>query len=552
MKNKVLKVGFLGGVGEIGKNMTFVEYANDIIIIDCGLTFPSQEMPGVDLVIPDVSYLVSNKQKIRGLFLTHGHEDHIGAVPYFLRDLGVPINVYGTKMTLALLETRIKEFGVSNYRLNQVKPRDEINAGVFRVEFINVNHSISGSCALSITTPVGVIVHSGDFKIDLTPINDRLMDITRLSEIGKRGCLLLMCESTNVERAGYTMSESVVGTTLERLFSENLKRRLIIATFSSNVQRLQQIINISAKFRRKVALLGRSLVKVVDVAAKIGELSVPKNVLIDVDKIKNYPDKEIVVISTGSQGEPMSALTRMAGDDNSQISIGENDTIIISASPIPGNERSIYHVINNLYKKGAEVVYDSIEKIHVSGHACQEELKILHSILKPKFFIPVHGEYRHLKKHAKLAAEMGLKDHQMIIAEIGDTVLVTPKTIKKGDRIPAGSRFVDGYNIDDSTSATVRDRRRLAEEGLIVVLLTVSAESGEILQRPDVIARGVTLGDEQMEDVKEIIEKVVCSFDLKSQGDLGEVKKKIRSSVRNYLNKRSKNNPMILPLITEL
>ena len=552
MKNKVLKVGFLGGVGEIGKNMTFVEYANDIIIIDCGLTFPSQEMPGVDLVIPDVSYLVSNKQKIRGLFLTHGHEDHIGAVPYFLRDLGVPINVYGTKMTLALLETRIKEFGVSNYRLNQVKPRDEINAGVFRVEFINVNHSISGSCALSITTPVGVIVHSGDFKIDLTPINDRLMDITRLSEIGKRGCLLLMCESTNVERAGYTMSESVVGTTLERLFSENLKRRLIIATFSSNVQRLQQIINISAKFRRKVALLGRSLVKVVDVAAKIGELSVPKNVLIDVDKIKNYPDKEIVVISTGSQGEPMSALTRMAGDDNSQISIGENDTIIISASPIPGNERSIYQVINNLYKKGAEVVYDSIEKIHVSGHACQEELKILHSILKSKFFIPVHGEYRHLKKHAKLAAEMGLKDHQMIIAEIGDTVLVTPKTIKKGDRIPAGSRFVDGYNIDDSTSATVRDRRRLAEEGLIVVLLTVSAESGEILQRPDVIARGVTLGDEQMEDVKVIIEKVVCSFDLKSQGDLGEVKKKIRSSVRNYLNKRSKNNPMILPLITEL
>ena len=509
-------------------------------------------MPGVDLVSPDVSYLVSNKQKIRGLFLTHGHEDHIGAVPYFLRDLGVPINVYGTKMTLALLETRIKEFGVSNYRLNQVKPRDEINAGVFRVEFINVNHSISGSCALSITTPVGVIVHSGDFKIDLTPINDRLMDITRFSEIGKRGCLLLMCESTNVERAGYTMSESVVGTTLERLFSENLKRRLIIATFSSNVQRLQQIINISAKFRRKVALLDRSLVKVVDVAAKIGELSVPKNVLIDVDKIKNYPDKEIVVISTGSQGEPMSALTRMAGDDNSQISIGENDTIIISASPIPGNERSIYHVINNLYKKGAEVVYDSIEKIHVSGHACQEELKILHSILKPKFFIPVHGEYRHLKKHAKLAAEMGLKDHQMIIAEIGDTVLVTPKTIKKGDRIPAGSRFVDGYNIDDSTSATVRDRRRLAEEGLIVVLLTVSAESGEILQRPDVIARGVTLGDEQMEDVKEIIEKVVCSFDLKSQGDLGEVKKKIRSSVRNYLNKRSKNNPMILPLITEL
>ena len=550
MKNKVIKVGFLGGVGEIGKNMTVIEYANDVIIIDCGLTFPSQEMPGVDLVIPDVSYLIANKHKIKGLFLTHGHEDHIGAVPYLLREISVP--VYGTQMTLALLESRIKEFGIKNYKFHQVKPRNEISAGVFKVEFINVNHSVSGSCALAVTTPVGVIVHSGDFKIDLTPINDRLMDITRLSEIGKRGCLLLLCESTNVERAGYSMSESVVGATLERLFTDNEKRRIIIATFSSNVQRLQQILNISAKFKRKVALLGRSLLNVVDVASKIGELTVPKGVLIDIDKIKNYPDKEITVVSTGSQGEPMSALTRMAGDDISQITIGANDTIIISATPIPGNERSIYQVINNLYKKGAEVVYDSIEKIHVSGHACQEELKILHSILKPKFFIPVHGEYRHLKKHAKLAGEMGMKENRIIIAEIGDSVLVSNKSLRKGDKIPAGSRFVDGYNIDDSTSASIRDRRRLAEDGFLIVLLTVSTESGEILQKPDVISRGVTLTDEQSGDIKDIVEKTVGAFDIKSQGDLGEVKKKIRSAIRNYLNKKSKTNPMILPLITEL
>ena len=550
MKNKVIKVGFLGGVGEIGKNMTVIEYANDVIIIDCGLTFPSQEMSGVDLVIPDVSYLIANKHKIKGLFLTHGHEDHIGAVPYLLREISVP--VYGTQMTLALLESRIKEFGIKNYKFHQVKPRNEISAGVFKVEFINVNHSVSGSCALAVTTPVGVIVHSGDFKIDLTPINDRLMDITRLSEIGKRGCLLLLCESTNVERAGYSMSESVVGATLERLFTDNEKRRIIIATFSSNVQRLQQILNISAKFKRKVALLGRSLLNVVDVASKIGELTVPKGVLIDIDKIKNYPDKEITVVSTGSQGEPMSALTRMAGDDISQITIGANDTIIISATPIPGNERSIYQVINNLYKKGAEVVYDSIEKIHVSGHACQEELKILHSILKPKFFIPVHGEYRHLKKHAKLAGEMGMKENRIIIAEIGDSVLVSNKSLRKGDKIPAGSRFVDGYNIDDSTSASIRDRRRLAEDGFLIVLLTVSTESGEILQKPDVISRGVTLTDEQSGDIKDIVEKTVGAFDIKSQGDLGEVKKKIRSAIRNYLNKKSKTNPMILPLITEL
>ena len=551
MKNeKTLKVGFLGGVGEIGKNITVLEYGNDAIIIDCGLTFPSQDMPGIDLVIPDTSYLINNKQKIKGLFLTHGHEDHIGAVPYLLKDLSIP--VYGTKLTLALVENKIKESGIKNYKFKCVKPRDRVNAGVFNVEFINVNHSIPGSCALAVSTPVGTVVHSGDFKIDLTPVNDELMDLTRLSEIGKNGVLLLMCESTNVERSGYTMSETVVGSTLEHLFSDNLKRRIIVATFSSNVQRIQQIINVAAKHKRKVALSGRSLLNVVEAASKIGELSIPKGVLIDIDKIKNYPDRELVIISTGSQGEPMSALTRMAGDDFDQVKIGNNDTIIISASPIPGNERSIYQVINNLYRKGAEVVYDSIEKIHVSGHACQEELKILHSIIKPKFFIPVHGEYRHLKKHADLAIGMGMKEHQVMICELGDCVSVGRKSMRKTDRIPAGSRFVDGLNIDDSTSPTVRDRIHLAEEGLIVVLTTVSAESGEILSGPDVISRGVILSDEQYDELKELILRALAQFDLKSLGDLREVKKKVRSTVRNYIMKKTKGNPMVLPLFNEL
>ena len=548
--DKTLKISFLGGVGEIGKNMTVLEYNDDMIVIDCGLTFPSQDMPGIDLVIPDAAYLTANKHKIKGLFLTHGHEDHIGAVPYLLKDLSIP--VYGTKMTLALLQEKIKEFGLKNYRLHTVKPRDRVNAGAFCVEFINVNHSISGSCALAISTPVGLVVHSGDFKIDLTPVSDDIIDIARLTELGKRGVLLLMCESTNVERPGYAMSETVVGETLERLFSDNYKRRLVIATFSSNVQRLQQIFDIAAKRKRKVALLGKSLIKVVDVSVKTGELTVPKGVLIDIDKIKNYSDRELVIVSTGSQGEPMSALTRMAGDDYSQVTIGDNDTIIISATPIPGNERSIYQVINNLYRKGAEVVYDSIGKIHVSGHACQEELKIMHSILKPKFFIPVHGEYRHLKKHCNLAKDMGMKDSEMLIAELGDRIAVSQKSMKKLDKVAAGSRFVDGLNIDDSTSTTVRDRIHLSEEGFVILLLTVSHESGELLQQPEVIARGVSLNAEQTEEIRNTVARTVSQFDLKSLGDMREVKKKLRSVTRNYLIKTSKSNPMILPLITEL
>ena len=548
-QNSTLKICFLGGVGEIGKNMTALEYGKDIIVIDAGVTFPSQDMPGIDLVIPDISYLTANKDRVRAIILTHGHEDHIGAISYILKDINVPI--YGTKMSLALVETKLAEFKITKKMLKRVNPRDRINLGAFSVEFINVNHSIAGACALAITTPVGVVVHSGDFKIDMTPINGNMMDFTRLSEIGKKGVMLLMCESTNVERTGYAMSEHVVGQTLERLFLANVKRRIIIATFSSNIYRLQQIFNIAAQNKRKVAISGRSMLNVVDAAVKIGELNIPQGILIDIEKIKNVPDKDLVVISTGSQGEPMSVLTRMASDSYPQLTITQNDTIIISASPIPGNEKSIYDVINNLYRKGAEVVYESIENIHVSGHACQEELKIFHSLIKPKFFIPIHGEYRHLKKHTLLAKELGMKDYQMIIPDIGDTVILNGKTMRFGDKVPAGSRYVDGLQIDDS-NIYVRDRLHLAEEGLIIALCCVSSLSGELLKAPDIISKGVVLSDAQTEAIRDIVSKTLSGFDLKRIGDKREVKNKIRSAIRTFVIKKTKNNPMILPVITQV
>ena len=548
-QNSTLKIRFLGGVGEIGKNMTALEYGKDIIVIDAGVTFPSQDMPGIDLVIPDISYLTANKDRVRAIILTHGHEDHIGAISYILKDINVPI--YGTKMSLALVETKLAEFKITKKMLKRVNPRDRINHGAFSVEFINVNHSIAGACALAITTPVGVVVHSGDFKIDMTPINGNMMDFTRLSEIGKKGVMLLMCESTNVERTGYAMSEHVVGQTLERLFLANVKRRIIIATFSSNIYRLQQIFNIAAQNKRKVAISGRSMLNVVDAAVKIGELNIPQGILIDIEKIKNVPDKDLVVISTGSQGEPMSVLTRMASDSYPQLTITPNDTIIISASPIPGNEKSIYDVINNLYRKGAEVVYESIENIHVSGHACQEELKIFHSLIKPKFFIPIHGEYRHLKKHTLLAKELGMKDYQMIIPDIGDTVILNGKTMRVGDKVPAGARYVDGLQIDDS-NIYVRDRLHLAEEGLIIALCCVSSLSGELLKAPDIISKGVVLSDAQTEAIRDIVSKTLSGFDLKRIGDKREVKNKIRSAIRTFVIKKTKNNPMILPVITQV
>lgn len=550
MKNKSgLKVRFLGGVGEIGKNMTALEYGKDIIVIDAGLTFPSAEMPGIDQVIPDITYLMQNRDRVRGIFLTHGHEDHIGGLPYVLKDLNVP--VYGTKLTLMLCEHKLKEQRVNGYKLNCVSPGSVIKAGCFQVEFIHVNHSIPGSCALSISTPVGIVFHSGDFKIDMTPISGQMTDIPRISEIGKKGVTLLLCESTNVEQEGYTMSEMVVGETLDGLFRDNARRRIIVATFATNVHRLQQIVNLAEKHRRKIAFSGRSMLNVVDAATKVGEISIPENMVVDIEKIKYVADKDLVIVSTGSQGEPMSALTRMAAGDYNQVQVGSNDTIIISASPIPGNEKSIYQVINNLYRKGAEVVYKSIAKIHVSGHACQEELKILHTLLNPRFFIPVHGEYRHLKKHCRLAKATGMKEANMLIADIGDTVEVTARSMKKGERFQSGSRYIDGLSIDD-TETVVRDRKRLAEDGLIVAVCCVSEDTGEIVSDPDIINKGSILTDAQVKEAKNILAKTLNGFDMKASADKSEVRNAIRKNLRNYIMRKTKKNPMILPVITEV
>lgn len=546
-KNK-LKVRFIGGVGEIGKNMTALEYGKDIIVIDAGSTFPDDSQPGIDLVVQDISFLIANKDRVKGVLLTHGHEDHIGGLPYLLKELNVP--VYGTKLTLTLAENKLKEHKINDYSFNCIEAGSIVSLGCFKIEFINVNHSISGACALSINTPVGVVFHSGDFKIDLTPINGQVMDITRISEIGKKGVTLLLCESTNVERPGYAPSETTVGLAFDRLFAENLKKRIIIATFSSNVHRLQQILNIARKYKRKVAFSGRSMLNVAESASKINELVIPKDIIVDIEKIKNYADKDLVIVSTGSQGEPMSVLTRMAKGDYPQVKVTANDAIIISASPIPGNEKNVYNVINNLYKIGSEVYYESLDKIHVSGHAFQEELKILHSLIKPKFFIPVHGEYRHLKKHTLLAKGLGMKDNNMLIAEIGDTVEVTSKSIKRGESFQTGSRLVDGVNIDE-TGEVVKDRKQLAEEGIIIAVVSYTQE-GYILQGPDVISKGASLTEKNIEELKALIVKNISNSINKVYGDASEMRSILRKTIRNYIFKKVKHFPMILPIVTEI
>lgn len=546
-KKRPVKVLFFGGVGEIGKNMTAIEYGNDIIVIDAGIIFPTEEMPGIDLVFPDISYLVKNRNKIRGVFLTHGHEDHIGGVPYLLKELSAPI--YGTKLTLALVDNKLREHRLNNVTARTVKPKDKVKAGAFTVNFINVNHSIAGAVALAIETPYGIIFHSGDFKIDLTPVAGQPIDLAEIAEYGKKGVLLYLGESTNIERQGYTMSEKVVGTTLEHLFAENADRRLIIATFASNVHRLQQIIDIAVKYRRKVALSGRSMFNVVEAAAKIGEITIPEGVLVDVEKTKNFFDREIVIVSTGSQGEPMSALTRMASGDFNKVTIGPNDTIIISASPIPGNERMIYRVINNLYKKGANVVYESLEKIHVSGHACQEEHKIMLSLLKPKFFIPVHGEYRHLKRHILLAQELGLKPAQTFIPDIGICVEVTDDSLRQGESFPAGARLIDGAGFEDyGTSEVLKERITMSSEGLFIVSIALS--NGVVLGEPVIESRGFVFSDERnyMRELKEVVEKAVDT----KQGSAGEVSNAVRRAMKTYLFKKTKQSPMIIPIVNEL
>ncbi len=543
---KTLKIRFLGGVGEIGKNMTAIEYGGDIIVIDAGLTFPGGNMPGVDLVIPDVSFLEQNKSKIKGVIITHGHEDHIGALPYTVKEMGAP--VYGTKLTLTLIENKLREHKINDTVLKCVKAGESIKLGCFNVEFINVNHSIAGAVGLAITTPVGVVFHSGDFKIDYTPVNGETMNLARISEIGKKGVLLLMADSTNIEIDGSTMSEKVVKETLDHVFTEHSKRRIIVATFASNVHRLQQILDLAEKHDRKVAFSGRSMINIAEAASKIGELNIPENLIIDVERIKNYKDEQILIVSTGTQGEPMSALTRMASGEFNKVEIGNNDTVVISASVIPGNEKMIYGVINNLYRLGAEVIYESLEPIHVSGHACRGELSILHSLLKPKFFIPVHGEYRHLKKHVDLAKSLGVKSGNTLIAEIGDTVELSTKQMTRGEQFKAGSKYVDGNGIDGEDSFVLRDRIQLSEDGFLVVVVGLDEFTAELASL-EIIAKGLSLSEEATAEAKANIVNALKQLDLKKIKDEQQLSGLIRRNVRNYVQKATKKNPMILPII---
>ncbi len=552
-KKKPVRIVFLGGVGEIGKNMTAIEYGNDIIVVDAGLTFPSAEdMPGIDSVVPDVTYLAQNKNKVRGVLLTHGHEDHIGGVPYLMKELALETPIYGTKLTLMLTDNKLQEHRILGVKQRVVEAGDRVKLGAFEVEFINVNHSISGACALAIRTPVGLIYHSGDFKIDLTPVAGNPIDLKRIAELGNEGVLLYMGESTNIERAGYTMSEAVVGTTLDHLISENMNRRIIIATFASNIHRLQQIIDLAVKYRRKVALTGRSMLKVVDAAVKIGELIIPEGILIDIERTKNLFDGELLIISTGSQGESMSALTRMASGDFNKVTVGVNDTIIISANPIPGNEKMIYRVINNLYKIGARVVYESLEKIHVSGHACQEEHKILYSLLRPKFFIPVHGEYRHLKRHAQLVESLGLSGRNVLITEIGNCVELTDREIKIVDNVPAGTLLIDGEGSEDyGRSEVMKDRLKMSSDGIFSVALAVTGNY--VINDPVIESHGFmfteTTGEER--ELKSIVQRAVNNYDYAS-GNKDELAAHVRKSLKNYFYKTTKQSPLIIVSVLDV
>ncbi len=548
-----LKIIFLGGVGEIGKNMTAFEYGNEILIIDAGLTFPDEELPGIDLVIPDITYLVKNRQKIKGVVLTHGHEDHIGGLPYLLKE--VKAQVYGTKLTLALAENKLREHKISSKCLKCVPTGGSVQLGCFGVEFINVTHSIAGAVALCIDTPVGKIVHTGDFKIDLTPVAGDKIDMLRLAELGNKGIKLLMCESTNVERAGYTMSESVVGNTLDSLFTENATRRLIVATFASNVHRLQQIIDIAHRHKRKVALSGRSMLNVVEAASKIGAIVVPDNVLIDVEKIKNYFDHEIVIVSTGSQGEPMSALSRMANGEFNKVVIGDNDTIIISASPIPGNEKMVSKVINNLYRRGAKVVYESLEKIHVSGHACQEELKVMHSLVKPEYFIPIHGEIRHLMRHAQLAMSLGMPESKILIADIGNCIELSKHNMQFGESVAAGARLVDGGHLEGrENSVVIKDRKHLSADGIFVITVAVSQKTGNLISQPTVVARGFVMPEKEdyIEQVISIVEQTAVQTDILADINNTDFTGNIQKAVKNFIYRKTKQNPVIMANIVRI
>lgn len=549
-----LKVITLGGLEEIGKNMTVLEYGNDIIIIDCGLAFPEDDMLGIDLVIPDITYLAKNVEKIRGIVLTHGHEDHIGALPYVLKQLKVP--VFGTLLTLGLLENKLREHKMlDKTTLHTVVPGEKVKLGEMVVEFIHTNHSIADSVALAIQTPVGMVIHTGDFKVDYTPIDGDIIDLQRFAELGSQGVLLLMSDSTNAERKGFTMSEKNVGKVFERIFEETPRNRIMVATFSSNIHRIQQIINAAYMYGRKVAIIGRSMVNAVKTASELDYLWVPPRTLIDINEIKNYRDEQLVIITTGSQGETMSALSRIANSEHKQVSVKPDDKIIISASAIPGNEKNVIRVVNELLKKGADVVYGGIEDIHVSGHARQEELKLMLALTKPKFFMPVHGEYMHLSSHRDLAISMGMDKKNIFVNKLGDVLELSKNEAKVTGTVPTGQVMVDGLGVGDVGNIVLRDRKHLSEDGLMVVVVSMEEETGQIVAGPDIISRGFVYVRESeglMDGAREVVMKALQECEEKNITSWNYIKNLIKDTLKNYIWQKTKRSPMILPIIMEV
>ncbi|OUQ78313.1 ribonuclease J [Flavonifractor sp. An100] len=548
-----LKIISLGGLNEIGKNLTVYEYGGDIVVIDCGMGFPDDDMYGIDVVIPDVSYLIKNQNKIRGIFITHGHEDHIGALPYVLRSINAPI--YATRMSAGLIKLKLEEHRLlDKTKLITCEAGDTVKAGKFSVEFIHVNHSIADAVAFAIKCPVGVCVHTGDFKIDTTPIQGGMMDLARLGELGKEGVLALLADSTNVERPGYTRSERSVGASFDALF-RGCEERIIVTTFASNVDRIQQIIDVAARYGRKVAVTGRSMENIMKVSTELGYMNIPDGILMDLNHIKSLPKHKVCIITTGSQGETMSALTRMAFNTHRQVDLMPGDRVIISASAIPGNENAIGNVVNELYRKGAEVLNERELALHVSGHACQEELKIIHALVKPKFFIPIHGEQRMLQIHSKLAQSMGMDPNHVLISDIGRVMEFTPKSAKLAGTVTAGQVFVDGYGVGDVGSVVLRDRRHLAQDGMIVVVLSMSGEDGSLVSGPDIITRGFVYVKESeglLEELRQVALEALQSVDTRYATDWSAIKGVIKGDMSNYLYKKTKRSPMILPVIMEV
>lgn len=544
----------LGGLNEIGKNLYVYECSNDMFIVDCGLAFPDEEMFGVDLVVPDFTYLEKNKDKFRGIIITHGHEDHIGALPYLLKKVNVPI--YGTRLTLGLVEGKLKEHGLlSSASLNVVEPRRNVRMGCMSVEFIRVNHSIPDSCALAVHTPAGIIVHTGDFKVDYTPIEGGIIDLARFGELGNRGVLALMSESTNVERPGYTKSERSVGESFEGLFTRAEGKRIIIATFSSNIHRIQQIIDEAVIHGRHVAVSGRSMTNVIAKAVELNYIKVPDGTLIDIEDVNKYDPEELVIATTGSQGEPLSALSRMSSGDHRQVTITPNDFIIISANPIPGNEKLVTKVVNELMKQGADVIYESMYEVHVSGHACQEELKMMISLTKPKFFVPIHGEYKHLKKHAQLAVGMGIDEENTFVAGLGDVLETDGVDMKFTGTVPSGMVMVDGLGIGDVGSVVLRDRKHLAEDGVMIIVATMERETGKVIAGPDIVSRGfvyVRESEELLDEAKQLIDGVMDDLRDRNVREWGNIKSAMRDALSEFIYQKTKRSPMILPIIMEV